>query len=408
MPVFEYKALNAKGKTTTGILNADSAAAARQKMREGKLFPITVTEVAESSGSKEKRRLPPLRIFNRIRSSEMAMLTRQMATLVGAGFPLDSAVATLIPQTRSVTLKRQLAGIKDAIIEGSSFSGALGAYERTFSPLFINMVKAGESSGTLAIVLDRLAEITEKQQAIRNQIRAAMAYPVLMAFIGSVVLFVLLTFIVPSITAIFEDMHQTLPTPTRWLIAIGDFLRSWWWTLFILLFLFIIGFRWFKRTRKGRYLFDRAMLRTPLIGSLTTRLSVARFSRTLASLLENGVPLLTAMEIVKGVSGNVWIQDAITAAAVEIGKGQGLGISLSKDRVFPDLFIQMVQVGEQTAQLESMLEKIATVYEREVEANVTGLASLLEPVMILVMGVVVGFIVLSICLPIFEMNQLVR
>jgi general secretion pathway protein F len=408
MPVFEYKALDARGKTTSGIMNADSAAAARQKIREGKLFPISITEVSEGPGSKGKKRFPGFQIFNRVRASEMAMLTRQLATLVGAGFPLDSAIATLIPQSRSVTLKRQLAGIKDAIVEGSSFSGALVAFEKTFSPLFINMVKAGESSGTLAIVLERLAEITEKQQSIRNQIRAAMAYPVLMAFIGTAVLFLLLTFIVPSITAIFEDMHQTLPTPTRWLIAAGDFFRSWWWTLFVLLFLLVLGFRWFKKTHRGRYLVDRFLLRSPLIGSLTTRLSVARFSRTLASLLENGVPLLTAMDIVKGVSGNVWIQDAVTSAAVEIGKGQGLGVSLAKERIFPDLFIQMVQVGEQTAQLESMLEKTATVYEREVEASVTGLASLLEPVMILVMGVVVGFIVLSICLPIFEMNQLVR
>lgn len=335
------------------------------------------------------------------------MMTRQLATLVGAGFPLVSALDALVPQTRSKVFKKIMVQVKDAIVEGKSFAGALSQYSGVFSSLYINMVKAGETSGTLEIVLEQLADITEKQQALKGRIRTALAYPVLMMIIGALVLFLLLTFIVPTITSIFSDMNQVLPAPTRFLIAVSGFFKSFWWILLIGIALMLVGVRSAKKTIGGRYVIDRALLWLPLLGPVIRKLSVARFARTLGSLLKNGVTMLTSMEIVKNIAGNSLISRAIEDATQEVSKGQGLGVSLGRAEVFPDLAIQMIQVGEQSGELEQMLEKMSVVYENEAETSILGMTSLLEPLMILCMGLIMGFIVLSICLPIFEMNQLV-
>jgi len=270
------------------------------------------------------------------------------------------------------------------------------------------MVRAGETSGTLEIVLDRLADITEKQQALKNRIQTALAYPIFMLVIGTAVLFILLIYIVPSITSIFADMNQVLPTPTRILIFLSDFLKSYWWSIFILIAAAAVFINRVKRTDKGRYWIDKTMLLWPGIGILVKKLAVARFARTLGSLLENGVSMLIALDIVKNIAGNKLISDSVETAAIEVGKGQGLGAALAGSGIFPQLSIQMIQVGEQSGQLETMLTKISDVFENEVEITIMRLTSYLEPVMILIMGSIVAFIVLSICLPIFEMNQLIR
>jgi general secretion pathway protein F len=268
-------------------------------------------------------------------------------------------------------------------------------------------VKAGEASGTLEIVMNELADITEKQQALKNKIRTAMAYPVLMSFIGVAVLFFLITFIVPNITSIFEEMNQVLPLPTRMLINLSAFFKSYWWILLLIFIGLLLAFRSIHKTARGRYFIDKTLLKLPVVGQISQKLAIARFARTLGSLLENGVSMLTSLEIVKNIAGNSLIADAIDSAGLEVSKGIGLGNSLSASKAFPDLSIQMMQVGEQSGDLEKMLEKIASVYESEVETSVLSMTSLLEPVMILIMGVIFGFMVLSICLPIFEMNQLV-
>jgi general secretion pathway protein F len=269
------------------------------------------------------------------------------------------------------------------------------------------MIRAGESSGSLEIVLDRLADITEKQQTLKNRIKSAMTYPVLMGFIGVAVLLFLLTVIVPSITSIFSDMNQTLPTPTRWLLGVSAFFQSYWWLLLIFSLILIISYQLIKRTPKGRSIIDQSVLHLPLFGQLAKKVAIARFTRTLGSLLENGVSMLPALEIVKNIVGNATIANLIETAAEDVGKGQGLGVALQSSRIFPSLPIQMIIVGEQTGELEKMLTKVADVYENEVETTLMGLTSLLEPLMILIMGLAVGFIVLAICLPIFEMNQLI-
>jgi general secretion pathway protein F len=408
MPVFEYKALTAKGRATSGIIDAESAVSARRKLRDTGNFPTDIRKVSEKNLLSQNKSLLRFQIFSRIKPSEIAMMTRQLATLLSAGFPLVHAIQVLIPQTRSHAFQKILSKIKDAIEEGSGFADALKLYPGIFSGVYINMVRAGESSGTLDIVLERLADIGEKQQALTHRLRSALAYPVLMAIIGALVLFLLLTFIVPSITAIFEDMNQVLPAPTRFLITSSEFLKSWWWGMI----LFVIGgfaaFRIIRKTKRGIFWFDQFLLTAPLMGPLIRKLAIARFARTLASLLENGVPMLSGLKIVQNIVGNSLLSDSIRSAAKEVERGNDLGAVLASHKTFSGLATQMIQVGEQSGKLELMLNKIADVYENEAETAIVGMTSLLEPLIILVMGVVVGFIVLSICLPIFEMNQLVR
>ncbi len=408
MPVFEYTALDAKGKTTSGIIDADGAAAARQKLRTTGIFPVSIKESQEAPEKKTTRIFDLSRYFTRVKPAEIAMMTRQLATLITAGFPLVSALDALLPQTNSHRLKTILAQVKDAIVEGQSFAQALSQNPGIFTPLYINMVRAGETSGTLEIVLERLADIAEKQQDLNNRIQTALAYPVFMCIIGTLVLFVLLTYIVPSITAIFMDMNQVLPTPTRLLIFLSEFFKSFWWVILLLLIGAGVALHQAKKTENGRYVYDKTVLSLPVFGVLVRKLAVARFTRTLGSLLENGVSMLIALDIVKNIAGNVLISNSVETAAQDVSKGQALWAALKEGRVFPQLSIQMIQVGEQSGELEGMLNKIADVFEKEVENSILRLTSYLEPVMILVMGCIVGFIVLSICLPIFEMNQLIR
>ena len=408
MPVFEYTALDNKGKSTSGIIDAEGAQAARQKLRTSGVFPVTISETQEAEPKKKPGAFSLSSRFRRTKPVEVAMMTRQLATLIGAGFPLVSALDALVPQTKSHGFKKILAQIKDLIVEGNSFARALSNYPGQFSPLYVNMVRAGETSGTLEIVLERLADITEKQQALKNRIQTALAYPIFMLIIGTAVLFILLIYIVPSITSIFADMNQVLPTPTRILIFLSDFFKSYWWGIFIIIAALAVFFNRAKKTEKGRYWIDKSLLMLPGFGILVKKLAVSRFARTLGSLLENGVSMLIALDIVKNIAGNRLIADSVETAAIEVGKGQGLGTALSGSGIFPQLSIQMIQVGEQSGQLETMLTKISEVFENEVEVTILRLTSYLEPVMILVMGAIVAFIVLSICLPIFEMNQLIR
>ncbi len=410
MPIYEYSALNLKGKNVSDIIDADSISAARQKLRAANIYPISIKEVYERESKRESRLSEILTrpLHARVKPAELSMMTRQLATLLGAGFPLVSAIYTLVPQASSTAFKRILSQIKDAIEEGSSFADALAQYPDTFSDIYINMVKSGETSGTLELVLQRLADITERQQALTHRIRSAMAYPILMFIIGVIVLFVLLTYIVPSITSIFTDMGQTLPAPTRFLIASSEFLKTGWWLLLLGFVAMVIAFHRIKKTEAGRYRWDQAMLKLPGIGGLIRKLAVGRFARTLGTLLDNGVALLTALHIVKNVVGNRLVADTIEYAAVEVEKGNSLARALGASDIFPHISIQMVQVGEQSGELENMLGKVADIYESEVENTILSLTTLLEPAIILFMGVVVGFIVLSICLPIFEMNQLIR
>lgn len=409
MPVYEYRALDVRGKNLKGIIDAESVFAARQRLRETNIFPVDLKETSVE----EKNKVPAGRsigdLFKRVGLREVSIMTRQLSTLLGAGLPLVPSLTAIISQTTNPQLKKTLAQVKEEVNEGSSFVQSISHYSGIFSPFYINMVRAGEASGALDIVLERLADFSENQQALRGRIKAALAYPMFMFLVGTIVLFFLTTFVVPKITGIFSEMRQTLPGITIFLISISSFLKSFWVAIVLIVTGSFIGLRYmFTKTLRGQYLRDRILLKTPFFGSLTHKMAMARFSRTLGTLLESGVPMLTALSIVKNVVNNRLIADAIAEASIDVEEGQNLSATLSKKRLFPPIITQMISVGEQSGTLEAMLYKIADSLETEVESNITMMTSMLEPVMILVMGLLVGFIVVSILLPIFEMNQLIR
>jgi general secretion pathway protein F len=408
MPVYEYAALDAKGKKLKGVIDAQSTAAARQKLRESNIYLI---DLRESSGKKNDStlKIPAGNFFRKAGSREVTVMTRQLATLLGAGLPLVQSLTTLISQTSHAQLKGILAQIREEVNEGNSLSYSMSRYPQVFPAFYLNMVRAGEASGTLDLVLERLADFSEKQQALKGRVRAALAYPFFMFFVGSIVLFFLVTFVVPNVTKIFDEMHQTLPLITIILIGVSRFLETFWWVILAGLAGAVIGLKYFlTKTERGRTLRDRILLRLPVIGSMNRRMAVARFSRTLGTLLESGVPLLASLEIARNIVGNALISDAIHKASLDVREGQSLSAPLARSGLFPAISVEMISVGEQSGTLEPMLYRIADAYEKEVESSITMLTSLLEPVMILVMGLLVGFIVVSILLPIFEMNQLVR
>jgi general secretion pathway protein F len=409
MPVYDYTALDAKGKTISGIIDADGAVAARQKIRSAGHFPVSLQEVQDGTSPKSEKRSFSLRErFTRVRPAEIAIMTRQLATLIGAGFPLVSAMDALMAQFPGPALKKMVAKVKNAVVEGSSFAYALGSFPAVFSGIYVNMVRVGETSGTLEIVLNRLAEITEKQEELKNRVTTAMIYPLLIMCVGILILCFLFIYVIPNITSIFKDMHQQLPLPTRILISSSELFKSYWWLLAVILVGTLIGLRHMRKNDKGRHWQDQQILKLPMIGPLACKLAAARFTRTLGSLLDNGISMLPAMGIVKNVVGNVVIADVVENAGTEVGKGQALSKTLNAGGVFPPMAIQMIQVGEQSGNLEEMLKKVAEVFEREVETSVMRLTALLEPLMVLLMAGVVLFIILSIFLPILEMRTLVR
>ncbi len=406
MPVFEYKALNKKGKSCKGLIDADSETAARSKLRASGKYP---TSISESLSKKERNKKQVLggTLFDRVSQDEVQVVTRQLSTLLGAGIPLISALSSLIEQSSNSALKRILAQIRDSVNEGATLTDSFAAHPRLFSNIYINMVRSGEASGSLDVVLERLADFGEKQRALQGKLKAALVYPIFMAFIGTGILFFLITYIVPNITRVFTDMERALPVPTRILIATSEALREYWWLgagAALLLFFLV---RFFLAQEKGRWIMDRIKLSLPVIGPLTRKIVLTRFASTLGSLLNSGVPMITSLQIVGSIVNNRLIQEVIEEAMEEIQKGKSMSSSLKASVWFPPIFIQMIGVGEQSGELEPMLEKIATTYEREVETAILGMTSLIEPVMIAGMGAAVGFVVLSILLPIFEMNQMI-
>jgi general secretion pathway protein F len=409
MTVYEFAALDRRGKKIKGQIDAESPALARQKIRLSHGHPTLIREVggrpAEGAGGTASG-LSPRSI--RLRPMEAALLTRQLATLTAAGFPLVRAIETLLPLAPRTRVGQILTGIKDLLTEGKSFAEALARFPATFSGVYVSMVRAGEASGTLEIVLDRLAEISEKQIALAQKVKSALAYPALMALVGVAVVAFLVTYIVPQITQIFIEMRQGLPLPTRWLIALSAAVKAYWWLMALGAAVLLFCYASLAKTAWGKGRLDRLRLFLPGWGGLTRKLVAARLGRTLGSLLENGIPLSLAMEVIKGMTGNGMVQAALEGAIADLHTGKGLSVALSGSGIFPPLALQMIQVGEQSGRLEEMLRKLADVFEKEVDQTITQLTSLLEPIMILVMGVVVGAIVLAICLPIFEMNQLVR
>jgi general secretion pathway protein F len=408
MPVYEYTGLNSSGKTMKGILDADSPVAARHKLRGSGIFPVEVKEALSKPSGLPSSTVSIFGLLKRIKPGEISAMTRQLSVLLAAGVPLVKSLEALISHITNQMFKRIMAQIKESVNQGNSLAFSLSQHPKIFSNIYINMVHSGEASGSLDVVLDRLAEFGEHQQALRGRLKAALAYPVFMSLIGAFVLFFLITFIVPNITGIFTEMHQTLPMPTIVLIEVSNFLLSFWWAILLVIFSGIIILRQTKKRPRVRYIWDKLKLRFPVVGSINQKIALALFGRTLGSLLQSGVPLISALEIVGKIVGNSLIARVIDNAVDDIQAGKSLASTLSQSEWFSSMVIQMISVGEQSGEIESMLNKIADTHEREVESHIMALTSMLEPVMILIMGLIVGFIVISILLPIFEMNQMIR
>lgn len=403
MPIYDFKALDQKGKNVKGIIDADSEVQVRTKLRAQGKFPVSIT-LSEEKQSRSRSK--SVTVFSNVKSEEVGVMTRQLATLVGAGIPLVQALDSLLAQTNNNALKKVIGEVKSTVNEGSSLTDALRDHPKLFSSVYTNMVRAGEASGSLDIVLERLADFGEKQEALKAKLRAALVYPVFMAVIGTAILFVLITYIVPNITQVFDEMERALPTPTRLLISLSEVLKTDWWIILIVLVMLFAGIRYFISRPYGKSVWDYFKLKVWIVGPVGQKIILARFASTLGSLLDSGVGLIDSMKIVKTLVDNVHVEQVVEDAMEQIKKGQSMTGSLSSSEWFPPMFVQMIGIGEQSGSLEKMLRKVARAYEREVETAIIAMTSLIEPIMIAVMGIAVGFVVLSILLPIFEMNQM--
>jgi general secretion pathway protein F len=405
MPVYEYRGLSAEGKKIKGIVDAPSPRVARAKLRAMEIFPVDLREELQKSKIAEE---PLTRLFQRVRPQDISLITRQMGTLLEAGSPLLSSLDAIIEQTDNHALKKIIAQVREEVREGKSFADALEKHRKVFSELYVNMIRAAEESGALEKVMLRLADFTENQVRLRNRIRAALAYPIFMTIIGAGVMAFLLTFVIPTVTQVFQEMGRTLPLPTRILMVTCNLFKGYWWGILIGIIFLIWGFRRYLRTPKGGMHWDKIKLRIPLFGGIILRGAVARFSRTLGTLLQGGLPILNSLEIVKTVVNNQVLAKALEQTKFEVREGGSVAAPLKRSGLFPSIVTHMIATGESSGDLEGMLIKVAEAYEAEVETKVSALTSILEPVIILAMGLVVGFIVISILLPIFEMNQLIR
>jgi general secretion pathway protein F len=415
MPVYAYKGLNEKGRNVGGIVDADTPKNARLKLRRLGVFPTELNETRDrTAGGAAASRLGGFNLnlaglFERtITPQDLALLTRQLSTLVGAGLPLVDCLGALVEQVDSPRQKKILSQVRELVVEGGTLADAMKQHPAVFNDLYVNMVRAGEASGALDIVLIRLAEYTERAAALRGKVRSALTYPVFMGMASMGILFFLLSYVVPKVTRIFEERNAKLPTLTVVLLAISGFLSSYWWVILAVIVLAVILVRVSIRTPAGRLRFDAITLRVPYFGKVLKKVALARFARTLSTLLLGGIPLLQALDIVKHVVSNMVLSNAIEDGRNSIREGHSVADPLKKSGLFPPLLVHMIAVGEKSGELEQMLSRAADAYDGEVEASVSALSSIMEPVLVIFMGGVVLFIVLAILLPIFDLNQLVK
>jgi general secretion pathway protein F len=408
MPVYTYSALNQRGKASKGIINADSPRAARAKLRQSQLFPTEVIETSKDEASVQSRNIREVSLFNRVRVQDVTIMTRQFATLLSASLTVVDAMTALIEQTDNATLKKTLIQVRESINEGNSLGAALDEHRRVFSPLFINMVRAGEASGALPVVLLRLADFSEHQLETRKKITSKMYYPIVMLVVGALVLLALLTYVVPTITTIFADMDQTLPWQTRLLINVSDFMQAYWWLVAVGVVGIVLVVRRYRATEKGTRWFDAWAIRLIIMGPLNLKLAMSRFTRTLGILLQSGIPLLDALDISRAVLNNTVLSESIEEAQELIREGSDIATPLRNSGHFPPLVSHMISIGERSGQLEEMLVRVSETYDTEVKTSIESLTSLIEPIITVAMAVVVFCIMLAILLPIFEINTMVH
>jgi general secretion pathway protein F len=412
MPVYQYRGYRTDGGSATGIVDAESPKVARLKLRKDGVFPTEMEEqkgaVRSTTARAGAQAIAGGGRFITLTVNDVALITRQLATLLVAGLPLVDSLGVLMDQTEKKSIKSLLADIREAIRGGVSFSAVLERYPKDFSPIYVHMVRAGESSGALDQILFRLAEFLEKQLALKNKVTNAILYPAIMLIVGTVILFFLVTFVVPKITAVFLHSKQALPWPTVVLMEASRFCADYW----MVLLGFILGTIWMMRrvlrTEAGQLVRDRVVLKIPLIGQVARMVSISRLASTLATMLSSGVQLLDALDVSRRVMNNRVLEQAVEEARQNIREGETIAEPLKRSGEFPPLVTHMIAVGEKSGEMEEMLRRIGQIFDGEVDRVITRFTSLLEPVMIVVMGVIVLFIVVAILLPIFEMGQMVK
>lgn len=411
MPVYLYRGYRTDNSKAVGIIDAESQRGANQKLRKSGIFPVNVVEQEQAQRAlRQGSAFTPLSRShtNTLPPADLALLTRQLGTLIVAGLPLVDALGILIEQSADRRLQSLLADVREQVRGGSDFSAALGNFPEAFPSLYIHMVRAGEAGGVLDHILFRLADFLEKQQALKHKVTNALLYPAVLSTVGALIVTLLLTFVVPKITTVFANMHEALPWPTVVLMAMSRFLNDHWLLLLVSTAASAAALQRMAGTETGRAAVDRWLLRLPLLGDIVRKVAVARLAATLSTMLGSGVGLLQAMEIAKRVMGNRTLESAVAQAQESVREGESLAEPLRRSGEFPLLVTHMIAVGEKSGELESLLQRIALIFEAEVDRVVTRATSLIEPIMIVVMGVVVLFIVGAILLPIFQMGQMIR
>ena len=407
MPVFEYVAIDKAGKNRKGIIDADSARVARQKLRSDGIYPTHLEETQADKISEKPSRLQFRLPLQRVRRAELVSTTRQLATLLSAGLPLVSALSGVLEQVKRPALRKVLSQVRERVKEGMSLANAFMEHPSVFPSVYTAMINAGETSGTLELVVERLADFGEQQLDLQRKIRSTLAYPLLMLIVGVGVVVFLMAYVIPRVTQIFVEMKQELPLPTTILIGVSSLFQRYWPVALLVIVGCFFAVRHYVKTDAGRRRYDRMLLKLPVVGVIVEKVAIARITRTLGTLLHNGVPLLSSIEIVRSLVGNVVLRQALEEARQEISEGASITAPLARGGVFPPSVIQMISVGEQSGNLEGMLFKVAETFDSEVETSVTTLTSLLGPFMILFLAFFVGFVVLAVLLPIFEMSHLV-
>jgi type IV pilus assembly protein PilC len=403
MAEFAYDAINAQGMLTSGVISASDVSNAREQLQARGLLPSSLAEKAaageESFGS----------MFKKVKPKSLQIFARQLATMIEAGVSVVAALVTLEEQTDDKYLKEVVAEVRADVESGMIFSRALGRHPKVFDRLFVAMVAAGESSGTLDIVLDRVATQIEKATKLKRRVKGAMVYPAVVISFASLVLTFMLMFIVPVFQKVFDELNGQLPTPTKIVIGMSNALRGYWFIIFPTIGLIIYLIRRFKRTPEGTQMWDRFKLRVPMkIGDVVQKIALARISRTLATLVAAGVDIITALDIAAGTAGNWVLETALQRTSQRVHEGVPISIPLAEDDIFPPMVGQMVKIGEETGELDKMLSKIADFYEDEVDASIESLTSIIEPLLMICVGAMVGAIVIAMYLPMFKLLTLIK
>ena len=404
MAVFEYKALAETGKITKGIIDAETAASARRKLREQQLFP---TEITESFGkdSKTQSEFNVKMGFSGVSTRDLSLMTRQLAVLLRAGMPLVESLKALTDQTSNNRLKKTIYDIRSTVLEGKTLADGLGAHPKVFSPLYVNMVRAGEASGSLESVLFRLDSILDHQAKLKAKIISTLAYPCFMVLFAIALISFLTLVIMPKITDLFTKRDQQLPKITEWLMWSTDFISSYWYLIIAASVLLLVGWRSWVSYPGGRKQWDRFKLKVPLFGTLHLKLICGRFARILGTMLESGLTMMKALEVVNTIIGNTHIEATLRDVMADVRKGRGLSVPMGESGEFPAMLVNMIDLGQRSGELDDMLRQTADTYDDDVEVTIEAIVSLMEPVIIITMGVFVGLLVLSILMPILEMSS---